>query len=367
MQKDLLVTKKNRAGFSVVEAVIAASIFALITTSIVSSYFRVSSYIQSAGAEQQAIFLAEEGLEAARNIRDNSFDALTVGGTHGISSGGNVWNFSGSSDAQGMYTRKITITEPSADTKKVSAEITWSYKGENKSLTLQREFTNWRKTKIIAGNFSHWPLDENSGCDAKDAEGDNDGTLKPTCSTDSPTWTTGKKNYALQFDGSNDFVQIPDDDSLDFTTAGTIIAWVNPNAFSNNLGVVHKGEQTNDSDEAYFIDILNSRRVTVGGRTSSGLSSITSTNNNAGKLTAGQWTHLAFTWDATGIKLYFNGVLNNSSTTGVEFVNSSGSLQIGSQYPSGKKYYFNGNIDEVRAYGAALTEQEILDIYNTEN
>jgi len=353
-----------RRGFSVIEAVVAASIFVLITTSIVSSYFKVSNYIQSAGAEQRAIFLAEEGLEAVRNIRDNSFDALTTGGTKGLSTSGNAWNFSGSQDTTGIYTRKISITEPNADTKEVSATMTWSFKGENKSLTLKREFTNWRKVK--AKNFPHWPLDENSGCEAKDKNGNNHGTLKPDCPTNSPLWATGKKNSALNFDGNDDFVQIPDDNSLDFTTAGTIMAWVNPDTFSNNLGVIHKGEQTNDNDEAYFIDILNSKRITAGGRTAVGLAFITSTNDNAGKLIAGQWTHLAFTWDGTGMRLYINGVLNISSTTGVEFVNSSGSLQIGSQYPSGNKYYFDGKIDEVRGYGVSLTVQEILDIYNAE-
>ena len=147
MQKELLGIK-NKNGFFLTEAIISAGIFMIIVAAVSASYFAVSRYVLSAGAETQALSFAQEGLEAVRNIRDNNFASLAAGGPYGLSSVGNAWSFSGTQDVNDIYTRKISITAPSADTRQVTAQISWTYKGENKSLTQQREFTSWRSAKI---------------------------------------------------------------------------------------------------------------------------------------------------------------------------------------------------------------------------
>jgi len=70
--------------------------------------------------------------------------------------------------------------------------------------------------------MGYWTFDENSGSYTYDYSGfNNTGTL-----TNGPTWAAGKFDYALQFDGSNDYVDAGNSSSLSPTNAITIEAWV---------------------------------------------------------------------------------------------------------------------------------------------
>lgn len=365
MKKGWLATKKKK-GFSLAEAIIATGIFVIVVTSVVGSYLSISKYILSAGAETQAIFLAEEGLEAVRNIRDNDFAKLVSGGPYGLSSSGNIWNFSGNQDTNGIYNRKITITSPDADTREVTSLIEWVHKGENKSLAIKREFTNWRKIKDI-NPVSRWPFDDNGGCIAEDVIGSNDGALMPdTCPNKSPIWISGKVGVsALNFNTTStyNYVRVSDDNDLDLSTSGTIMAWVYPTS-SATMAIVHKGAATSGSDEAYYFRMDSSRRLTGGGRNSSNTQFSVQTNT---AITINTWNHVTFTWDSTGMKIYINGVLRtNANTTVFNARNSSGSLQIGIYYPTLQTNRFRGRIDEVSIYNIALSAADILNIYNSQ-
>ncbi|MCD4681612.1 MAG: LamG domain-containing protein, partial [Bacteroidales bacterium] len=47
-------------------------------------------------------------------------------------------------------------------------------------------------------------------------------------------------NYCLDFDGTDDYVQIADNNSLDVTTNYTIEVWIKPESFSWLGGIVTK-------------------------------------------------------------------------------------------------------------------------------
>ncbi|MFQ6061968.1 MAG: hypothetical protein ACE5J9_02170, partial [Methanosarcinales archaeon] len=71
------------------------------------------------------------------------------------------------------------------------------------------------------GLVALWHFDENKGTIAHDSSPNhNNGIIHGA------TWTKGKFGYALQFDGKNDYVQVPDSASLDITDTITIEAWV---------------------------------------------------------------------------------------------------------------------------------------------
>ena len=68
------------------------------------------------------------------------------------------------------------------------------------------------------GLIGYWSFDDESGTVATDHSGNgNDGTLQGD-----PTWTNGKKGGALDFDGSDDYVdlatQIPNQTNPRFTS-----------------------------------------------------------------------------------------------------------------------------------------------------
>lgn len=67
-----------------------------------------------------------------------------------------------------------------------------------------------------------WHFDEGSGTTVMDSSGNgNNGSIYGA------NWTTGKIGSAIYFNGTNDYVEIPDDSSLDITGNITIIAWIN--------------------------------------------------------------------------------------------------------------------------------------------
>ena len=78
----------------------------------------------------------------------------------------------------------------------------------------------------------------------------------------------------------------------------------------------------------------------------------------------GGWYHVAGTWDATGLQMYVNGVLEN--TNGIQNLTrglSGTPLMIGNQPFFGPRL-FNGLIDEAEIFSRALTGAEVAAIFN---
>ena len=86
MRKARSATSK---GFSVVEVLLAASIFSLLVTALVGAFLYGQESSALAGARARAGQLADEGLEASRSIRDGAFTNLTDG-AHGLAVSGGV-------------------------------------------------------------------------------------------------------------------------------------------------------------------------------------------------------------------------------------------------------------------------------------
>jgi len=140
----LATRSPNNKGFSIIEALLAVSIAVLFVSFLIGglAYSQESSFL--AGKRTRAVFLAEEGLEAARNIRDNSFGNLTDG-SYGLAIAGNEWNFAGASDTTEIFTRTINISAVNADTKLVSASVSWPQTAQRAgNISLETYFTNWK-------------------------------------------------------------------------------------------------------------------------------------------------------------------------------------------------------------------------------
>ncbi len=85
------------------------------------------------------------------------------------------------------------------------------------------------------GMISYWKFDEGAGINARDSAGNNDGILK-----EGPVWTSGKIGGALEFDGADDYVEVPDSSSLNPTEEITVMAWINPTDKNNQISAVVK-------------------------------------------------------------------------------------------------------------------------------
>jgi gliding motility-associated-like protein len=163
---------------------------------------------------------------------------------------------------------------------------------------------------------------------------------------------------ALKFDGTDDFVQAPNIAALSINTMVTVEAWVKP---TNNTGVqyvVSKG--TNDQVDGQYGMVLISGvpQFHMYNTAHIGVSAINYT------ATPGVWTHYAGTWDGSIVKLYINGVLNNSINYSGTMPTNADVLQIGKLNASG--YWSSATIDEVRIWNIARSQCEIQTFMNAE-
>ncbi len=144
MIKECLNTKKF--GFSLVEVILANAIFALLLVGLVGIYLYGEESSMLAGNRNRATLLAEEGIEAVKNIADNAFANL-VDGTYGLTTTTNQWNLSGSSDSRDIFTRQIAISTVDSKRKNITSTVTWQQNLQRAgSVSAVTRLSNWTTT-----------------------------------------------------------------------------------------------------------------------------------------------------------------------------------------------------------------------------
>lgn len=80
---------------------------------------------------------------------------------------------------------------------------------------------------------------------------------------------------------------------------------------------------------------------------------------------ANRWYHIAGVYNGVEIKLYINGVLENTVPQNGNITTGNNPLWI-NKYPcpNGSDWAHFGRIDEVRIYNEILSDEEILALYN---
>lgn len=133
-------------GFSVVEVLLAVSVMALIITGFTGAIIYGQESTVVAASQARATFIAEEGLEAVRNIRDSGFANLTDG-TFGLSTSSSQWSFNDSADVTDNFTRDINITSVDANRKQVVSTVTWQQTpSRTGNVALTTYLTHWKTT-----------------------------------------------------------------------------------------------------------------------------------------------------------------------------------------------------------------------------
>lgn len=111
----MLFSRQNQLGQSLVELLIAVGVFAVFAVGVAGLAFDgfISSY--ESDERTQALFLVQEGIDAAHSIRDQSWKLLT-NGNHGLDNSNGYWEFSGASETiDGVYTRTIIVADGQRD------------------------------------------------------------------------------------------------------------------------------------------------------------------------------------------------------------------------------------------------------------
>ena len=200
-------------------------------------------------------------------------------------------------------------------------------------------------------------FEEGSGSTVNDNSGNNNhGTITGA------TYTTNSKfgNYALSFDGLNDYVTIHDDSTLDITDELTLEAWIYPTAITDYDSIITKASDTSSPPWTYYAlgfdadtEMIRCRIFT--GTSYKVMSSVLSPNN---------WYHVVGTYSSSTneLSIYLNGVLQNSITASGQIATNNKDVLIGG-FEYGTDESFNGYIDDVRIYNKALSSQEVKDRY----
>ena len=197
---------------------------------------------------------------------------------------------------------------------------------------------------------AYWTFDEAAGQTIKDATGNgHEGKL-----VNNPKWVDGKFGKALEFDGKTNYAEVPNAPDLAMNTNVTYTLWFKPsvtiNAGNNNYRMLSK-----NNSYFFLFNYVNLGQLGFIVKDPDGATNhVVYSNTNEWK--SGTWYHAAGTFDGKEIKIYINGILENTlAYNGKAFV-SDLTLWIGADdAPS----YYAGAIDELRIYKRSLNEAEV--------
>jgi len=181
-------------------------------------------------------------------------------------------------------------------------------------------------------------------------------------------WTEGKTGSGLQFDGGDDYVEIPDSASLDSVNSSvTLMAWVKPEPGSERGSIIARFLYDYDApinDRVFELDIGTNEfvgfSISSDGTNEEG-SNVWLKSNYA--VRENEWTHIAAVSDGTTMRIYLNGAADPGSAGAPSGIHvSSRNMQIGAwEYSPGQRStFFKGLIDEVKVFNHALSAGEIM-------
>lgn len=162
---------------------------------------------------------------------------------------------------------------------------------------------------------------------------------------------------ALHFDGANDYVT---------TALPTVFSNINGNDITIEAWVKPQG---NSFSRVVFAQLSTGAFMSVSLSTTNQIYFYI--NNTVGVVTSStlplnQWTHVACTWQggAQQTEVYFNGVLQATTSGGSSSTGASNLMTIGSRTDGFQ--YFNGELDELRIWSERRSECEIVGSMHSE-
>ena len=202
------------------------------------------------------------------------------------------------------------------------------------------------------GAIAEWRFDEGAGSQAADSTANgHTGTL-----VNGPTWVTGKHGTAIQFDGTNDYVDAALESGFDFTGSFSVSLWMKRSMFTNQW-------------EAFITKADSAWGVARNGTTRGTAFTTFDTAGAAQDLVASStvddnaWHHIVAVNTGTQKLLYIDGVLRSSVSYSKTIRTNNLNVRMGMNEEYAPAYY-GGALDDVRVYGRALTAAEVTSLFN---
>jgi hypothetical protein len=230
------------------------------------------------------------------------------------------------------------------------------------------------ETAISFSPVSWWKLDASATYDSStttwtipdDSSNSNDGTSSGMTQANlvqsDLSFTSGYSPYALDFDGTDDLIDLGRPSSLNLmpsvdefsisawfktTSSGTIYSFGAPSSSSNTqIKIVIRG--ASGTDDYYPEVTLKGTATTIG----------SSAYND------GNWHNIILTCTTSTAILYIDGSNVGSPTIGTATITSTDNGAIGARTAPTGGFFFNGSISNVSIWNAGLTSSQVTEIYN---
>ena len=211
---------------------------------------------------------------------------------------------------------------------------------------------------------SYWRMNVNSATQI-DETGTNEGTVTGATYT-----ASGKFGGGYSFDGTGDYITVPNDASLN-TANLSLSVWFY--AESDDLSVQNRiiTKPYTSAAEPYYQYTITAYNTVTYPKTiffqmnARGTRYVVTAKNSGWDY--GVWNHVVCTYDGKTMKVYVNGAFQEENIDPRGNITSyATALGIG-KYPFSAGNDWNGKLDEVKIYNDALNQTEITALYNSSN
>ena len=209
-----------------------------------------------------------------------------------------------------------------------------------------------------------WLFNEKAGSKLADVSTNNfTGTL--TDMDPSTDWVGGINGSALDFDDTNDFVELGTDVIGDNDLV-TMSVWVNFRTLGKVISFFGRGKDGSGNGWSILVhknidDILQFHVV----RTVPSVAGVVATSNIT--VVTNRWYHVVGIWEPTiGVKIYVDGVLEATTTdTGSSLRTSTVGTRIGGNMQDTSDRFHDGQIEDCRIWNRVLSADEVKQLFHT--
>jgi hypothetical protein len=329
-------------------------------------FYRIKSYTSNLNSDWQVQNVIYSGLGAPTNliIVDTTSYHFTINWSNNSTIATN-YEIERKKD-DGSYSLIQTVSSSvQTFTEQINAVGNYSYRIRAKKDNAYSSYSNVVTHQVnslipTVGLVAYYPFDGN----ANDAGqfGHNGTVYGANLTTD----RFGEANRAYDFDGVNDYIEVPSSGNLSTSySALTLSAWVNVRDWylvGGNSGwasLIRKGANANSAIALQLEGISPTSDFGI----------LFSNNNpsntyyDQSSFSLNQWYNILVTMSNSNVKFYVNGTLTRSIQTNMYINSNSEPLLIGDD-PPGANEYQNGKLDDLCIYNRALTEEEIQALYH---